>query len=245
MRIAVLSDIHSNLEALQACCRKARAAGVEQYVCLGDIIGYGADPVATLDMLISLPGLVAVRGNHDEAALTGKFPGVNKSVQDAITWTHQRLSEAHLKFISDLPYVRSVNGSVYVHASLDNPEKWTYLTHPEQINKCMLKTDLPLIFTGHTHFPRLFCKTNKGTVKELYPMESHAIPLYHQRRYLIDVGSVGQPRDQNYTASFVIHDTTTAEVTFHRVAYDFNETARKILDADLAPHFAERLGNKK
>ena len=117
MKIAVLSDIHSNLEALQACIRKASIAGVEQYVCLGDIIGYGADPVATLELVISLPGLIAVRGNHDEAALTGRYPGVDQSIQDAIQWTHQRLSKEHLKFLSELPYVYPANGAVYAHAS--------------------------------------------------------------------------------------------------------------------------------
>ena len=244
MKIAILSDIHSNLEALQACYRKASAAGVDQYICLGDIIGYGADPVATLEMVMSLPGLVAVRGNHDEAALTGRYPGVKKSIQDAILWTHQRLSAEHLKFISELPYVRTLNGAVYAHASLQQPEKWTYLTHPEQIKKNIDMADQPLIFIGHTHLPMFYYETSQRLVKELHPKEGVALPIYQQRRYLVNVGSVGQPRDGNSAASFVIHDTTKAEVTFYRAAYDFTETAKKILEADLAPHFAKRLGKK-
>ena len=245
MKIAVLSDIHSNLEALQACCRKAYSAGVEQFVCLGDTIGYGADPVETLELVMSLPGLVAVRGNHDEAAINGLFPKAKKSAQEAIAWTHQRLSSIHLKFLEDLPYVQTKNGAVYTHASLDKPSEWTYVFQPEQVKKCMRKTDQPLIFIGHTHFPRLYCDAPRGNVKQLDTTEGSAIPLFHQRRYLIDVGSVGQPRDGNFAASFVIHDTSSAEVTFHRVAYDFTETARKILDADLPPHFAHRLINKE
>lgn len=241
MKIAILSDIHSNLEALQACCRKARSAGADQYVCLGDIIGYGADPVATLELVMSLPGLIAVRGNHDEAALTGRYPGVKQSIQDAILWTHQRLSDDHLKFISDLPYVQTHNGAVYAHASLHHPEKWTYLTHPEQIKKNIDIAEQPLVFIGHTHLPRFYYETTQQLIKFMHPQSGVALPLYQQRRYLINVGSVGQPRDGNSAASFVIYDTTKAEVTFYRAAYDFTETARKILKADLAPRFAERL----
>lgn len=242
MKIAILSDIHSNLEAMQACIRKANSLGVEQYVCLGDIIGYGADPVATLDLVMSLPGLVAVRGNHDEAALTGRYPGVNKSIQDAIRWTHERLTEVHLNFIRDLPYIHPTNGAVYAHASLYQPEKWPYLTYLEPIRKCIDMADQPLIFIGHTHLPRLYYENSQKMIQEVRPRESTAIPIYQQRRYLVNVGSVGQPRDGNTAASFVVHDTNKAEVTFYRVAYDFSETARKILEADLAPHFAERLG---
>ena len=103
MKVAILSDIHSNLEALQACCRKAKVLGVEQYICLGDIIGYCADPVATLELVMCLPGIVAVCGNHDKAVLSGNFPNARESVQQSIAWTRRQLSAKHMDFISSLP----------------------------------------------------------------------------------------------------------------------------------------------
>lgn len=241
MRIAILSDIHSNLEALQTCCIKAQSLGVEQYVCLGDIVGYAADPVPALEMVMGLPGLIAVRGNHDEAALTGEYPDVGKSVQESVLWTHQQLSQDHKDFIANLAYVENSNSAVFAHSSVHEPEKWDYLYDEPQIKQCMDAANEPLIFLGHTHFPKLYYETSKGKIKELTPIESTAIPIYRQRRFIINVGSVGQPRDNNSAASFVLYDVETTEVTFHRVVYDFTETAKKILATDLAPRFAKRL----
>ncbi len=245
MKIAILSDIHSNLEALQACCRKTRAQGVEKYICLGDIVGYGPDPVATMDIIMSLPGILAVRGNHDEAALTGTYPSVNKYIQEAISWTHAQLSPNHLNFINELPYVRTLNGAVFAHATVHKPERWEYVYFLEQVKKCMEVTEYPLIFLGHTHFPKLYYETSRGVVRETHLKEGSAIPFYQQRRYLTNVGSVGQPRDGNSAASFVIYDTTAADVTFYRVAYDYTRTAEKILAANLAPRFAKRLSGSE
>jgi len=241
MKIAILSDIHSNLEALQACCRKSQSLGVEQYVCLGDIIGYAADPVATLEIVMSLPGIIAVRGNHDEAVLSGSYPINGSKIQQAISWTHLQLLPNHLAFLKSLPYTRSLNNTVFAHASVYQPKKWEYLYCPEQIKKCLQVAECPVVFLGHTHLPVLYYETSLGVIKEKQPEESSAIPLYHQRRYVINVGSVGQPRDGNNAASFVVLDTSADEVTFYRVSYDYTSTARKIIAAGLAPRFAERL----
>lgn len=241
MRVAILADIHSNLEALQACCHKARTLGVEKYVCLGDIIGYCADPVATLDMVMSLPGLIAVQGNHDQAVLNGYYPGVNKSIQQAIRWTHEQLAPEHTDFLSHLPYVQTLDDAVFAHASVNQPEKWEYINDTAQVKRCMQAAKAPRIFLGHTHIPKLFYETAYGLVKELDYQEASPIPFYQRRRYVTNTGSVGQPRDGNSAASFVIYDIANAVVTFYRVVYDFNKTARKILAADLAPHFAKRL----
>lgn len=241
MKIAILSDIHSNLEALQACYRKSLLLGVQQYVCLGDIIGYAADPVATLEMVMSLPGIIVVRGNHDEAVLSGSYPASNSRIQQAIIWTHQQLSSDHLAYIESLPYINSLNNAVFAHSSVYQPDKWEYLYCPEQIKKCLKVAQGSLVFLGHTHIPILYYETSSGEIKEYQAEESCAIPLYHQRRYVINVGSVGQPRDRNNAASFVVLDTDMDEVTFYRVTYDYTRTARKILAADLPTRFAERL----
>jgi predicted phosphodiesterase len=241
MRIAILSDIHSNLEALKACCQKAKSLGVEKYVCLGDMVGYAADPVPTLEMIMGLPGLIALRGNHDEAALSGEYPGVGKSIQASVLWTHQQLSQDHKDFINNLAYVETFNNAVFAHASVHEPEKWEYLYDEPQIKQCLDATDKPVVFLGHTHFPKLYYENIKGEVKELVPKESTAIKFHQRRRYVINTGSVGQPRDDNSAASFVMYDMDAMEVTFFREIYNFTETAKKILATDLAPRFAERL----
>ncbi len=241
MKIAVLSDIHSNLEALQACCHRADKLGVKRYVVLGDIIGYGADPIATLELVMSLPGLIAVRGNHDEAVLQGFNTGVSKSIQEAIAWTHRQLLSVHRGFIRSLPYIQLLDNAVFAHASIRKPSKWEYLYDEEQIKKCMEVAERPLVFLGHTHLPKLYFEGRRAGVEELAHEEDSPIPLYQHRRYVINVGSVGQPRDGNSAAGFVIFDTDTNEVSFHREIYDFNRSGQKILDADLAPHFARRL----
>lgn len=241
MRIAILSDIHSNLEALSACCNKARAEGAEKYVCLGDIVGYAADPVPVMDLIMNLPGLIAIRGNHDDAALTGKYPNIDQAIQKSVDWTHQQLSQKHKNFLDHLSYVENYNNAVFAHASVHEPEKWEYLYDEPQIKQCMDAAKKPLVFLGHTHLPKLYYENTKSEIKELIPKEATAIPFYQQRRYVINVGSVGQPRDNNSAASFVIYDEDSAEVTFYRVVYNFTETAKKILATDLPPHFARRL----
>lgn len=244
MKIAILSDIHSNLEALQACCRKADALEVDQYICLGDIVGYCADPVATLDRVMSLPGIVAVRGNHDEAVLNRRYtPRASQSIQAAIEWTHDQLAPRHIAFIEGLPYTYRLDTAIFAHASVKQPEKWEYVQRPEQVRECMAATEQALIFLGHTHLPAMFYQDTAGIVQQLALNEASAIPVYQRQRYLVNVGSVGQPRDGNSAASFAVYDTEAAEVTFHRAVYDFTSTARKILAADLAPRFAERLAD--
>lgn len=244
MKVAIISDVHSNLEALKACCRKADAVGVEQYACLGDMVGYGADPVATMDLLMELPGFVAVRGNHDEAVLSGKFSGSNQAIQQVISWTHNQLSPHHLAFINALPYARTLHGATLVHASIQKPNAWEYLYHIVQVRNNIQAAKQQLTFTGHTHLPIMYYETASGGVKRVQPKEGRAIAIFQQRRYLINVGSVGQPRDGNSTAGFVVYDTLARDVTFYRVAYDYTATARKILAAGLEPYFAQRLAGR-
>jgi len=242
VKIAIVSDIHSNLEALQACCRKAEALGVDRYICLGDIVGYCADPVATLDLVMSLPGIVAIRGNHDEAVLNRRYtPRASRSIQAAIEWTHDQLSPRHIAFINGLPYTYILDSAIFAHASVKRPEKWVYVYRTEQVRQCMAASEQPLIFLGHTHLPVMFYEDSEGVLQQLPLQEASPIPIYQRQRYLVNVGSVGQPRDGNSAASFVIYDTELAEVTFHRAVYDFTSTARKIMEADLHPRFAERL----
>jgi diadenosine tetraphosphatase ApaH/serine/threonine PP2A family protein phosphatase len=241
MRIAVFSDVHSNLEALERCLAHARAQGAERYVCLGDMVGYGADPAATLQTIMGLPGLIAVRGNHDESLFRDPGDGAPPQVRAAAAWTRAQLSAAQLEFLNRLPYLRRESAATYVHASAAEPTHWEYVRSSEAASRCLAASESPLTFFGHVHETRIFYETAAGAMREFTPVNGEAIPLSPRSRYLINVGSVGQPRDGNAAAGYVLYDEARAEVTFHRLAYDYQRTARKIRAAGLPPFYAERL----
>ncbi len=241
MKIAILSDIHSNLEALSECCRVAREQGAEKFVCLGDSVGYGPDPVAVLDMLQGLPGLICVLGNHDEYMYNSIEVRSSAPVQEVADWTIRQLSAAHLDFLKSLPYVKIENGVTYVHATLNQPSNWGYVVKQEQAKKCMDAARTNLVFYGHVHIPMIFHERPDNSVDLNYPPAGRKIPLHLNRRYVINVGSVGQPRDDNTEACFVMYDEESHSVTFNRVAYDFQKTIEKIHANKLPTDFAARL----
>jgi diadenosine tetraphosphatase ApaH/serine/threonine PP2A family protein phosphatase len=240
MRQAIFSDIHSNIEALQTCVAHARQHGVTRFACLGDCVGYGADPASTLTLLMSLPDLLLVRGNHDEALFDAKVIDV-PGIRESIDWARARLSPAQLDLLRQAPYVHHAGRVTYAHASAHAPERWEYLRHFEQIHDCLAATDAQVTFIGHVHVPMVFYRTAGGTLRELSPQPDVPIPLSSTCRYVVNVGSVGQPRDGNNTASYAIYDDDANEVTFFRLPYDYLAAGNKILAAGLYPRFAERL----
>lgn len=241
MKIAIISDLHSNIEALQACLNRANALQVSQYVCLGDIIGYGPDPSATVAQVMSLPNAVVIRGNHEEALFSAYYKGLRSHIQRTIDWTRAQLSMQQLEYLQALPYQASVAGTTMVHASADQPDKWSYLYNTELAGKCMQASATALTFVGHTHQPQVYFETPAQEIKCLTPQAEVVIPVYQYGRYVINVGSVGQPRDDISAASFVVYDTAQREVCFYRVAYDYTLTAQKIIARGLPAQFAERL----
>jgi len=241
VRVAIFSDVHSNLEALERCCTHAAEQGVERYVCLGDLIGYGADPGPTLERLMALPGLIAIRGNHDETLFRDPGDGAPAAVRHALAWTRSQLSAAQLEFLSGLPYAVQRGDVTYVHASADNPQDWEYVRVVEQAERCIHAARTALTFIGHTHEPYVFYETAGGQLRELAPRSGRPIPLSPRSRYLVNVGSLGQPRDGNAATCYVVHDEDRAELTFFRLSYDFQRTAEKIRAAGLASQYAERL----
>jgi len=241
MRIAILSDIHANLQALEACVARARERRVDRFVCLGDIVGYGGDPVETLALLRTLPDLRVVRGNHDQAmAAAPDLPEANP-IARSVAWTRARLSAADLAFLADLPLVLREDGVTFAHASADRPEEWTYISYPEEVRACLDAAGTPVAFVGHVHVPSLFYESDRQTVRELRPAAGIAVPLSARRRHLVNVGSVGQPRDGRSEASFVVYDAGRREVQFERVIYDFLSAQERIRAAGLPDFFAARL----
>ena len=243
MRIALLADIHSNLEALQACLAHARREGVERYVFLGDLLGYGADPLACLDIIAELAeqGAPVVCGNHDAACLGGTLHEMSDTPRDAIYWTRKQLGQRHRDFLAELPLALAEADRLYVHASADQPEAWTYITGQRDAARALAATPARIVLVGHVHHPLLYFTTPGGAIRRFQPMPGVPIPLSDYRRWLIIVGSVGQPRDGNPAACYAIHDSVSGAFTHFRVPYDAHAAARKIRAAGLPERLAWRL----
>lgn len=245
MKIGFLGDIHANLEALTAVLEAAAALGVDKYVCIGDIVGYNPNPVECIKLIRGLDTLCIVKGNHDEYA-AGDIPltAFNPQAAAAIEWTRRQLSEADRQWLRQLPYKQDVyTGSIpparftAVHASLEDPHHYGYI-----FDRCTAAASLqyqwmPLCFVGHTHTPMAFIKRQNDIFSGAYGK----LDIADDCKYIINVGSVGQPRDRNPRAAFAIYDVDQATVTLHRVEYDIALTQRKIRAAGLPERCAERL----
>jgi predicted phosphodiesterase len=159
LKLALLADVHSNLEALEACLEHARASGAEGHAFIGDLVGYAADPVAVLDRIEALAaaGAVVVRGNHDQAVLDGNMGDMNAAAQAAIAWTRERLTDRHRAFLEGLPLVARRDNALFVHASAASPETWTYVSDPLRAHGSLQAAgDARYVFSGHVHEPVLY-----------------------------------------------------------------------------------------
>ena len=244
MRIALLSDIHANLEALTACMADAVARNATRYVFLGDIVGYGADPVACVEIVRAAAerGALVVRGNHDEAVATSSFK-LNESAQIAIEWTQTQLRADHIRYLAGLPLMVAEGSCLYVHASAANPAKFPYVQSLGDAHASLLATTASMTFAGHVHVPALYNLAVTGKTAGFIPLTDVAIPMSSRRRWLAILGAVGQPRDGNPSAGYGLFDTATAEITFARVPYDVEKAAAKIRAAGLPENLWKRLAS--
>jgi predicted phosphodiesterase len=249
-RIAVFSDIHSNLEALRSVFEDAEKQGVTRFLCAGDIVGYGADPAACLD-LIREKNCPVVQGNHDlymdPAARLGEF---NSDAKNAIVWTRENLSEADKRWLLDLPIKVDFTETLesrqvevgMVHSSLYEPEEWHYLISLEKASKSLHVQTQDVVFFGHTHVPSLFSMNpENGEIESCFPMEEGVNFLKEGWRHLITAGSIGQPRDGNPRAAYAIYDPEASTIELRRVSYRISATQKKIKAAGLPERNSERL----
>lgn len=243
MRIALLTDLHANHEALSACLEHARSNGAERFVFLGDLVGYGADPARVVDTVMALVerGAVAVLGNHDQAVAGSAGPQMHPEARQAIEWTRERLSPAQIEFLRELPLAVEAEDRLYVHANAWSPGDWEYITTPFDAGRSMRATSRRLTFCGHVHEPTLFHMAADGRVAGFLPVPGTGIPLSPRRRWLVIPGAAGQPRDGNPAAGYALFDEATNLATWFRVAYDHVTAARKIRGSGLPPIFAARL----
>lgn len=242
MRTAVLADIHSNLEALRACLAHAQSQGAEAWAFVGDIVGYNADPLACIDIVRehAARGAVVVQGNHDAAALGGLWENMDFVAREAIYWTRAQLGAAEREFLAGLPLIERRDGCAFVHASAATPAAWAYIASGRQALECMGAAGTALTFAGHVHHQTLYYDGG-GAARMHQPAAGVAIPLPARWRWLAIAGSVGQPRDGNVAAAYVLHDGDAGELQFFRVPYDHQRAARKVIDAGLPERLALRL----
>lgn len=236
MKFAIFADVHANLQALEAVLADSQQQGCSGFVCLGDIVGYGGDPVECLESVRSL-GCPVVRGNHDEgAADESSLEDLNPLAEAALLWTRKQLSADHKQWLRELKLVRQVRDFTIVHATLDSPGAWGYVTNRFDAMASLSYQFTPLCFYGHTHVPRVFEKAD--TVRAGRGLD---VTLERGVKYFINVGSVGQPRDGDWRASYAVYDSQAQTVNIRRVEYDLEAAQRRILDAGLPHLLADRL----
>jgi len=244
MRLALLADVHSNLEALVAVLAHAREQRVDGLAFLGDLVGYGADPAAVLARVEEEvgAGALAVQGNHDAAVLDEQVAaGMNPAALEAIQWTRRQLGDRERAFLASLPLTLRRGEATLVHASAERPSAWIYVTDPARAARAMAAAETPFTFSGHVHEPVLYYTSVADRPLPFKPVPGVAIPVPARRRWLAIVGSVGQPRDGRTAASYAVFDEARRALTFHRVAYDWPTAAAKVRAAGLPERLAERL----
>ncbi len=242
MLLAVFTDIHANRQAFSACLDFARARGAERMICLGDYVGYGADPEWTVGTVMDLVerGAIAVRGNHDSAiAMTTE--SMNAEAQAAIEWTRGRLSAPQRRFLADLPLALQEDDRLYVHSEASNPARWRYVQTASDAARSIAATEAQITFCGHIHCPSLYSMSSLAKIASFVPTSGVPVRLLPGRRWLAVLGSVGQPRDGDPAASFAMFDTASREITYCRVPYDVEAAARRIRENGLPLWLADRL----
>lgn len=236
MRIAIFGDIHANLEALEAVLEDSQAQGATDYVCMGDIVGYNADPAACLERVKAMD-CPTIKGNHDEdASGDHSLESMNPVAAAALEWTRAQLDADQRQWLRRLRMVRQVSDFTVVHSTLDQPANWNYVTNRFDAMSNFSYQFTQLCFHGHTHVPRVYMKTDK-----VHEVAADSIAIEPGAKYFINVGSVGQPRDGDWRACYAIYDLENHLVVFRRLEYDIKTTQKKIIAAGLPEMLAERI----
>lgn len=235
MKFGILGDIHSNLEALDVVLEFLRKE-VDRYISVGDLVGYAASPNECIDKVRGI-GATVVVGNHD-CAVTGKtdIANFNPYAREAVIWTKETLTKDNFSYLSTIDLIIHADNCSIVHASLDNPDDWTYIMSIDEADLSFRFQETPICFVGHTHYPGIFRSDGKYT-----PFDEGEYALKGNYKYLVNVGSIGQPRDGIPEACAVIFDSDRSVVKMKRIGYNIKKAQDKIIKAGLPKILANRL----
>lgn len=236
MRFAIFGDIHANLHALRTVLDDAKEQACTHYVCMGDVVGYNAFPSECVEEIRRM-GCPVVKGNHDEqASMVGVQEGFNVLAEEAMQWTRMQLAEEDKEWLRSLRLQRQVRDFTIVHATLDTPHKWGYVFNQLDAAASFSYQHTTLCFIGHTHSPKAYIRDGSVRIISL-----DVLALQPGKKYLINVGSVGQPRDGDPRAAYCIYDTTSNEIELRRLDYDIEGAQEAIRAAGLPGRLADRL----
>ena len=250
MKYALLSDIHANIHALDACLAHAHTQGVDRYAILGDLVGYGAYPAQVVERCQALQneGAIVLRGNHEELIQSHNLDQAHAATSyggQTAEWTHQQLSPAQRFWLEVLPMTAQEDAVFFVHASADAPERWRYVDNDRMatlsLDAASQQASVRFVFGGHVHHQSLYYRGTGRQLMRFEPTAGVAIPTPKHRHWIATVGSVGQPRDGNTKAMYAVFDDVACRLTFHRVGYDHLAAARAVREAGLPEFFAARL----
>ncbi len=239
MRYAIVGDIHGNWDAFEAVLRDMEGQQVGRRLCVGDIVGYGAEPKKCLNRLLEMQFL-CVAGNHDHAAI-GRLDVsyFNSHAREAVQWTRQHIPIAHAEYLAGLKLITEEDGLVLAHGAVHRPEKFGYIETVFAAQLSFHAMDVPIAFLGHSHVPIAFLE-NEGQDSVTYT-QSTEIELRHVSKAIINVGSVGQPRDDDPRACYVVYDSAAQKAEIRRIEYDIESAQAKIRKAGLPDVLAARL----
>jgi diadenosine tetraphosphatase ApaH/serine/threonine PP2A family protein phosphatase len=234
----IISDIHANLDALQVCLKDIEAQPPGKIICLGDIIGYAVEPNECIDRVREHCELI-IMGNHDHSAVNEQsLDYFNQYAKEAMLWTRETLTPENQKFLEKLPFSASMDGMFFVHATPYNPQEWNYIFFLGDAELNFQAFKERLCFVGHSHQPVILEKDEKG---KIFINRENRATLREDCRYIINVGSIGQPRDQDSRLCYAIYDSESGELELRRLEYPVEETQDKMRKVGLHPFLIERL----
>jgi len=236
MKFAIIADIHANWEAFQVVLEDIEKQKCTHYACVGDVVGYNANPKECLDLVRKME-MPCVKGNHDEyCSSEDALEGFNQHAAAAVNWTRKQLTTQDRQWLRDLKYTRMVTSFSMVHATLDGPQRWGYVFDKLGAAASFPYQTTQVCFFGHTHVPVAFIRDSivRGGTYSKFKVEPG-------KKYFVNVGAVGQPRDGNPKAAYVVFDMDASTIELRRLDYDIATAQKKIRAAGLPERLAERL----
>jgi len=238
MLLALISDVHGNLEALSAVLEDINKQPVDRIYCLGDVVGYGSEPSLCLE-LVTKNCDIKLMGNHEYAVLgLEMIDSYTYAAQTSAEWTRRQLTDYDFSIIADFEMERTFDDIYFVHASPFKPDQWHYILSPEEAAIAFEHLKASICFHGHSHIPLIFSEVSGNQPRKRI---GHSFIPDRDNRYLVNIGSVGQPRDNDPRACYVTFDTDEREISFHRVEYDIKTTQKKMAQAQLPEMLIDRL----